>query len=286
MISKKEITGEIIEVFPMKKEVKLINKIKHLLRKAGIPRFLHHFGPKKYEFYAHMFALFVKQACKLSFRRVAKLLNMLGFEVPTYSALCKMQKRIPLWMWQLFLKATCPEFADLCAVDSTGFSNTNPSIYFIKRIKRLKPIKRYTKLSAFFDTRRKKFLAIRIRAKPRHDIKDVNYLIKKFSRFRKLLGDSAYDAEFLHKLAYEKEIITVIKPRKNVKRGAYRRKQMKSYRERTYHRRSMIESGFGSIKRKYGNYVSGKSIMSRRAEIYCKAILHNLNLMHMHKIFN
>ena len=270
----------------MKRENKLLIKIQRLLKKLNQREYLHRFGPKKYKLKHHLTALLVMQICKLSLRRVEKFLILFDMKVPTYSALCKMQKRIPLWMWQLFLKATCPEFADLCAVDSTGFSNTNPSIYFIKRIKRLKPIKRYTKLSAFFDTRRKKFLAIRIRAKPRHDIKDVNYLIKKFSRFRKLLGDSAYDAEFLHKLAYEKEIITVIKPRKNVKRGAYRRKQMKSYRERTYHRRSMIESGFGSIKRKYGNYVSGKSIMSRRAEIYCKAILHNLNLMHMHKIFN
>lgn len=270
----------------MKKEIKLVNKIKLFLRKAGIPRWLHHFGPKKYEFYIHIFTLFVKQACKLSFRRVCKLLNMLGFQVPTYSALCKMQKRIPSWMWQLFLNLTCPDFVNLCAVDSTGFSNTNPSLYFIRRINRRKPVKRYTKISAFFDTRRKKFLALRIRSRPRHDIQDVNYLIKKYSNFKKLLGDSAYDAEFLHKLAYEKEIITVIKPRKNVKRGIYRRKQMKCYNKKIYHRRSMIESGFSSIKRKYGNYVSGKSIVSCRAEIYCKVILHNLNLMLKHKIFN
>ena len=268
------------------KEVKLINKIKLLLKKAKVPRFLHRFGPKKYEFYQHMVALFVKQACKLSFRRVVKLLNMLGFQVPTYSALCKMQKRIPLCMWQLFLKLTCPEFTNLCAVDSTGFSLSNPSWHFVKRINRRKPVKSYAKLSAFFDTRRKKFLAIRIRSKPRHDIKDVNYLLNIFSNFRKLLGDSAYDAESLHELAYEKGIVTVIKPRKNVKKGVYRRKQMKSYRKRTYNRRSMVESGFGSIKRKYGNYVSGRSIVSYRAEIYCKCTLHNMNLMLKHKIFN
>ena len=158
------------------KDVKLVNKVKLLLKKAKVPRFLHYFGPKKYEFYQHMFALFVKQACKLSFRRVVKLLDLLGFKVPTYSALCKMQKRIPLWMWQLFLKITCPEFTNLCAVDSTGFSLSNPSWHFVKRINRRRPVKSYAKLSAFFDTRRKKFLAIRIRSKPRHDIKDMGYL--------------------------------------------------------------------------------------------------------------
>ena len=34
-----------------------------------------------------------------------------------------------------------------------------------------------------------------------------------------------------------------------------------------------IEFGFSSLKRKYGNYVSGKNIDSQRAEIYCMAVL-------------
>lgn len=264
----------------MKKEVKLVNKVKRLLKRLGCPRWLHHFGPKKYKFYQHVVALLLKEVFKLSFRRVSKLLKMLDIDVPTYSALCKSRKRIPFHLWKKVLQITVDFNSYLVAVDSTGLSRNYPSWHYIKRIKCEKPVKSYVKLSVFFDTRRKKFLALRIRSKPRHDIKDVNYLLNERSNMKKLLGDSAYDAESLHRQCYEKSIITVMKPKKNVKRGVYRRKQMKYYSERTYHRRSMVESGFGSLKRKYGSSVLGRFISSQRAEIYCRAIAHNLNLLY------
>ena len=44
----------------------------------------------------------------------------------------------------------------------------------------------------------------------------------------------------------------MIKTRKDVKKGFYRRKQMKYYEENEYPQRNGIEGGFGSIKRKYG----------------------------------
>jgi len=90
----------------MEKKAKLINKVKRLLKRLGCPRWLHHFGPKKYEFWQHIAALLVKQECKLGYRRVSRLLDYLGFDVPTYSALAKMVKRIPLVLWQNILKLT------------------------------------------------------------------------------------------------------------------------------------------------------------------------------------
>ena len=268
-----------------KREAKLINKIKRLLKRINYPRWLHHYGPKTYEFYQHVVALMLKECFQLSFRRVSKLLNMLGVHVPTYSALCKMRKRILLSMWKKILQITADFNSHLVAIDSTGFSLTNPSWHYVKRIDRKKPIKSYIKLSSFFDTRRKKFLTLRIRARPRHDTQDVKYLLKERSNMKKLLGDSAYDAEWIHEKAHELGIVTVIKPKKNVKKGFYRKKQAKYYSERTYHRRSMIESGFGSLKRKYGSYVLARSISAQRAEIYCRAIAHNLDLLN-NKIFN
>jgi len=35
----------------MKKEERLVNKVKRLIRRAGTPRFLHRFGPKKFLFW-------------------------------------------------------------------------------------------------------------------------------------------------------------------------------------------------------------------------------------------
>ena len=262
----------------MKKEKRQVNKIKRLLKRLGCPRWLHHYGPKKFEFYIHVLCLLMKEACKLSFRRVSSILGMLGFDVPSYSALCKMRKRIPLWMWNKILQLTAEFDSYIVAVDSTGFSRQNPSFHYIKRIDRKNPVKSYVKLSSFFDTRKKKFIALRIRAKPRHDVLDVPYLLKQRSNMKKLVGDTAYDAESIHELAYENEIITVIKPRKNVKRGYFRKKQLKHYSERTYHRRSIHESGHSGLKRRNGSMVLANTISAQRAEIYCKVIAYNLRL--------
>ena len=54
---------------------------------------------------------------------------------------------------------------------------------------------------------------------------------------------------------------------------------MKNYSEEKYHQRSLIESGFGSLKRKYGGTVLAKKAKGVKTEIYCKAIPHNLSLV-------
>lgn len=262
----------------MKKQEKLTRKIKRLLKRFGCPRWLHHFGPKKYEFYMHVFALLMKEILKLSFRRCEQILRMLGFNVPTYSAMCKCRKRIPIQLWNSLLSLTAGSYHYFFAVDSTGFPRTNPSYHYVKRIAIKKPIKNYVKLSAFFNLSTRKFTALRIRMKPRHDIKDVNYLLKMSSPSEKLFGDSAYDAESLHERCFDNGIQTMIKPRENVKRGFYRRKQMREYDKEEYPQRNGIEGGFGSVKRKYGGSVSGKNWKSVRTEIYLKAIAHNLRL--------
>lgn len=270
----------------MKKGINLVNKIKHLLKKVGCPEFLHHFGPKTYKLYQHAFALFVKEECKLSFRRVSLFLQGLGFKIPSYSALCKMRIRIPyLIIKMLFDKTNNFKKINVLALDSTGFSRSNPSWYYIKRID-TKIVKPPVQLSASFDTCRKKFCSLRIRAKPRHDILDAKYLVQNVkSKIKTLVADTAYDSEEFYEFLNYRNTTPVIKPRKNAKKGFYRKKMKKSFKKRTYHRRSLIESGFGSLKRKYGSYVSAKTYESQRAEIYIRIILHNISLLSA-EIFN
>ena len=95
---------------------------------------------------------------------------------------------------------------------------------------------------------KRKFLKLRIRVKPRHDIKDAKPL-PSATGITKLYGDTAYDAESLHRYCFKKNIQTIIKPRRNVRRGWARKKQMKKYSDKEYHKRSLIESGFGSLKK-------------------------------------
>ena len=263
----------------MIREERLIKKVKRLLRKANIPKWSRHFGPKTYEFLDHLFVLLVKQACKLSYRRVVKLLEDLGFKVPTYSALCRMNKRAVKILEKLFYQTCAFAQVNVASIDATGISRTNPSRHYIKRIDRKKPVKLALKLTYVVDTKRKNLLALRCRARPRHDTKDIKYLLKRMGTKPKILvADKGYDTEWVHELAHEQGIITMIPSKKNTIRGFYRKKMKKHWRTRTYHRREISESLFGATKQKYGSSVSSKNIQAQKSDCYCRATLHNLSL--------
>jgi hypothetical protein len=264
----------------MKREVKLARKIKRFLKRLGYPRLLHHFGPKTYQLWQHVFALVAIAIFRLSLRRAELLLGMLGVQIPTYSALCKSRKRIPSLLWQRIMALTAGATHACIAIDSTGFSRTNPSLHYIKRIDRSNLTSAgYVKQSALVDVRRRTFVALKIRSKPRHDLQDVKYLLKG-QKCKTLLADRAYDAEFLHEYCWKRKIHANIKPKLWAQKGWYRRKQRRLFDEEKYHQRSLIESAQGAVKRKYGGYTLAKHLASIKAEAYCKAIAYNMRLKH------
>ena len=218
------------------------------------------------------------QVCQLSLRRVEKFSRIFGQKCPTYSALCRSRKRIPIKLWQRLLKLTAGLSSGKVAIDGTGFSKSNPSFHYLKRIDGSNP-KDYTKLSALLDVKTKKFLVMRIRTSPRHDMQDVKYILNRIGDVKVFYGDKGYSAEWLHEMCYWKGIQTYIPSKMNVRRGHFRKKQMKNWDKKEYNLRSNIEAGFSAIKRKYGGTVRAKKIEGMRTEIFCKGIAHNLNLI-------
>ncbi len=263
----------------MKKRNQLLKNLGQLLKQLNQREYLHRFGPKKYKLKHHLTALLVMQICQLSLRRVEKFLNLFGIKVPTYSALCKSRKRIPLNLWQKLLNLTAGLSSGNVASDGTGFNKTNPSFHYLKRIDGINP-KNYVKLSALLDLKTKKFLVMRIRTTPRYDMQDIKYLLKRVSDVKVFCADKGYSAEWLYEWCYWKEIQTFIPIKKNARRGYFRKIQMKNWRQEEYNKRSNVESGFSAIKRKYGGNVRAKRIEGMRVEIMCKGIAHNLNLIY------
>ena len=261
----------------MKNETKLVNKVKRLLRRLGHPRWLHHFGPKTYEFAEHLSALLIRFFCKLAYRRIKQLLDLLDIRCPSKSSLQRTAKKLNADFWQKILKATSG-CAHLIAIDATGFSRENPSYYYLKRIDGKMP-KVPVKLSAAFDTAKRKFCAAKIRVLPSHDIKDVKILLRDV-RAKILVADKAYDARWVHELCKNLGIRPHI-PVRNWGRPRFRNmglrmKSAKKFNLRVYHRRELIESGFSALKRKFGASVSSKTVRTIRTEIYGRLVCHNL----------
>src|SRR3989344_4523176 len=241
----------------MTNENKLVKKVKHLLKCLGCPRWLHHFGPKTYEFFEHFSALLIKAFCRLSYRRTKQLLNLLGITCPSKSALQYTAKKLNSKFWNKILKMTCGN-SYLIAIDSTGFSRTNPSYHYLKRIDGKIP-KIPIKLSVAFDTREKKFFAAHIRVLPAHDVRDANYLLQHCVSDI-IVGDKGYSSEKLYRAAAKQGTILMVPQKKNAYHGIWRRKMQKQFKVRTYHRREMVEAAFSRFKRKFGGSVHAKRV--------------------------
>jgi len=253
-----------------------------LIKRAGIPRWLHRFGPKKYEFWHHAVAYLLKQVCKLSYRGISWLLRQFNMKAPCPSALCTSFKKVPQHIWEKLLSLTTGAKPYIVAIDGSGLSRRLPSPYYTYRIDRPYPVEVPLKLSIAVDTRTKKILALRLRMRPAHDVKDVKYILRRLKkRPKKLVADKGYDAEWIHRLCQGLSIQAVIpirdygKKRRHQK-NSLRNKASKVFCTRTYHRREIVESVFSAIKRKFGASVSSLSARTMRAEIYCRAIAHNI----------
>jgi hypothetical protein len=246
-----------------------------------MPRWLHHYGPKKYEFYQHCLALLVRELCKLSYRKAAALLDGLGVTVPSYSALAKMVKRIPLKLWNSLFAATINFKTTLvAAIDGTYFSRNNASFHYLKRTKQNLPLKKSVECVALLDTRRKKWLSFKTRLVRRHESKDFEPVVEKsVVPPRKIVADKANDSEGIHKFSARKNIELHIPPRRNVRKGVQRKKHLKSFRTRTYHRRSMVEAAFGRLKRTQGGFVKNRSCKTIKGELSLRFVNDNLNLL-------
>lgn len=259
----------------MKNKKGLINKIKLLLNRAKAPKYLHRFGPKTYELGQHIFALFVKSYCQLSYRSTAYFLRQLGFNIATKSTLQRYSAKLSLPFWQTMFDKTVNSKSTIGAIDSTGLEKSKASFYYARRIDSDKKVRRYFKLSIL--SAGNKIISLRLRSKPAHETRDVKYLFANAKRTPStVLMDKGYDAEWIHEFFSDNGIRSIAPVRKNWKRGFYRKKLAVEFPQKLYNKRSRIESIFHSLKQRYGSSVSSKLANTARSEVYCRAILYNL----------
>src|SRR3989338_10262843 len=154
----------------MNPEKRLHTKIHRLLKRADIPRWVHHMGPKKFETKVLCLGLVIKQVYQLSYRRTMRFLDEYNAHSLHWTTLQKAAKRLPKSFWQNLLAATVVwDETTIAAADGTGFSRSGPSHYYLKRIDREGPVGRPVQAICLIDVEKRKFLAGNFLAKPQHE---------------------------------------------------------------------------------------------------------------------
>lgn len=261
----------------MKKKKGSVNKIDGIIKQARVPRYLQHFGPRKFTSRQHVKAWLLKEQHKCSWEDFCDDWACEYFEkIPEYTTLIKFVQRLPFWLKKLIISLSVKiKKADYGAIDSTGLSRTGASQYFTKRIDRDIPLKACLKLSLY--TAKRFILSFRLRAKWRGDTLDVSYLL----RHSPVLAetnclDKGYDAEWVHKEFRMRGAYSIIPARKGCQRGNCRKQMRDCFDHAQFWQRNCGEWNNSSLKRRFGSFVRSSNFRAQHSEVAARIILHNL----------
>ena len=164
----------------------------------------------------------------------------------------------------------------IVALDATGFSTSKQSEYYSWRIDNRRH-RSFVKTSLLVDTRTLAVLACHTHILPRHELRDA-YPLARHVHARHFVADKAYDSEQLHELLATAGVQAHIPTRARARRGFWRMKNARRFRQRIYGRRALIETVNSVVKRRFGSHMAAHGAAMRRIEILLKMISHNLLL--------
>lgn len=256
----------------------LDKKAKRLRRQARLPKFLNWYGSKQHPLWQFLLASLVSATYRLSWRRTAKFLREHYGICVHWTTLQKAIAKWPSWVWQALARASTGDgVCELAAIDGTTFSRANPSEHYLHRIDREGSIGRPVQDVALVDVYRRKFLAWRIRARPKGEKCDIPYLIRSSAmRIELVLMDKGFDSNPLHSWLRDNGIWSIAPVRKGCKRGQYR-KQLRDYFDYgLYWMRNIVEALFSAVKRLFGAHVRAQSWRTQYAELSARFIAYNI----------
>ncbi|MFH0978145.1 MAG: transposase [Candidatus Woesearchaeota archaeon] len=262
----------------MRSKETLKEKAYYLWKKAGLPKFLNHFGPKKTPAWKVYLCYLEYTAHAPAWRRVAGFMEDYHSEKRHWTSWQKAIAKWPQSVWDA-LKVASIE-ADECkvgAIDGTTLTRSDASQHYLKRIDREDKVGRPVQEVLLVDIAKRKFLSWRIRATPRGEKCDVPYLIRTCPvQLDGVVMDKGFDSNPLYGFLRDAGIWSVAPVRKGCKRGQYRRQLRDCFDWALYWQRSIIESMISAVKRLFGSHVRARTARMQRAELSMRLIAYNI----------
>lgn len=172
------------------------------------------------------------------------------------------------------------------AVDSTGFRTGNSSIWYDIRIRRKNTRKDCIKLHISIDMDTGVIHWFTMTPWNRHDSKEFEKLIKHLPDLGATFGDKAYPSRNNYQLVADKNGIPFLCFKDNATNKAKGRsawiihiRKYKNDKETwmdTYHLRSIVESVFSSIKKRWGSFLRSRKRWMQKKELSLKVLSYNV----------
>ena len=274
--------------------------VEQLCLHSGVKNTNSWFSKKMYGNIKLVFLICYKEKLNVSYRRFVEICNENSMQrmlcikrIPHYTTLQKFMQRIDKRLFEKMVRA-CRKLLDLKdvtgSVDGTGFSNTNPSHHYLKRIDGVR-VKNYTKTLFLTDNKTKLILNIRTHSDHRSETLDFIPLVRELkSTLSCILADKGYDSKANRRYCWDNGIEVHIPVRewkqhrqgyglKPFLKSKYRKKAAKLFDKQKYNYRALVESVNSAIKRTLGSYVCSRRADNQQKQVTIKAIAYNLELV-------
>jgi len=257
------------------------------------------FSKRMYGNFVHVFLLVYKERLNVSYRRFVQIaeeagwVRMLGIKrVPHFTTLQKFLQRVPKTFFERMVRA-CRKLLNLknleACVDGTGFSNTNPSHHYIKRVDGVE-VKNYTKTTFLTDNRTKLVLNVKTHSDHSNETLDFVPLVSELKNALScVLADKAHDSTASREFCWKNgiEVHIPLRDWKNNRRGyghkthftKQRKKAEKLFNPVKYRRRALIESVNSAIKRTLGGWLLARNPSNQQKQATIKALTYNLEIL-------
>ena len=233
------------------------------------------------------------QQLNASYRRFIELCEqdgttrMLCFKkLPHFTTLQKFVKRTPKTLFEKMVRV-CRKILKLknveASIDGTGFSNTNPSHHYLKRIDG-KKVKNYTKTMFLTDNKTKLILNVKTTSDHKNETLFLKPMVREVaSTLKMLLADRGYDSKSNRKFCRERGIEVHIPGRKykrtSREEGNYpskRTKEEQLFDEDKYRMRALVESVNSAMKQTLGGFVRARTASQQQKQVTLKALTYNI----------
>jgi len=251
------------------------------------------FSKQMYGNHRLMCLVLYKEKLNLSWDRFIEHCNethmyrQLGIKkMPVKSTFIKFIQRTPKQLFEEFVHA-CVKLLQLknvtAAIDGTGFSNTNPSHYYQKRIDGV-VVKNYTKTVFLTDINTKLILATQTFSDHTNETTVFKPMVKQLaSCLKTILADKGYDSMANRKYCWQNGINVHIpfrqftQTRKEEAKKHTKRKAVEAQFDKTlYNKRALIESVNSAIKQTLGGFVRARTETNQQKTVTIKALAYNI----------
>ena len=172
------------------------------------------------------------------------------------------------------------------AVDSTGFRTGNSSIWYDIRIRRKNTKRDCIKLHISMDVDTGIIHWFTITSWRRHDSPEFKKLLRHLPKLGKVLGDKGYSSRKNCQIVADKQGVPYLHFKDNATDKAKGKPawliSIRAYKKdaeqwlNIYHARSIVESVFSSIKRRWGSFLQSRQRWMQKKELSLKVLSYNI----------